>query len=454
MASTSWEHQREVREALRTIVSDPQLGLPALSSSQTMSNLLKDLLPDAPRETSVLVAAAEAGLAGSLQDHVAQGMDIATASSLTASAFAARTPFTPDACTWVVGELAVALGLAPAAETGAMGGGAAGGGQVPPGTGRAPTGQGVEQTRQDPAVPAWGQGGGQGWEQGAGQDQGWAAPAQGPSGGQGWGAQGQGPAAGQGAAQGWGQGGAPQGPGAAQAQGWGGPAQGAAAGPGPWAGQTLPPGAGGAETMLPGGPATAGQGQGGVPGKRAVPKVWTILTGVVVVAAVAAAVIILLTRPKNSPVEALSKIIRPDVTSCRTQSNLSMRGTTSSLFCRTHDPNIGLNAYQFDNAPDYQAGLAHLHSITGWNPSAAGQGCPPPAGSSIGTEGWHTINDPKYRAQRPDQLLECYTDTQKAGLFLYLWTLPTQRVILVGADSSSGASYAYLQNWWKDLTYG
>lgn len=113
MTSTSWEHQREVRDALRTIVSDPQLGVAALSSAQTMSNLLKDLLPDAPRETSVLVAAAEAGLAQTLQDRVGQGMDLATASSLTASAFAARTPFTADACNWAVAELAVALGLAP-----------------------------------------------------------------------------------------------------------------------------------------------------------------------------------------------------------------------------------------------------------------------------------------------------------------------------------------------------
>src|SRR5262249_61420104 len=76
-----------------------------------MSNLLKALLPDASRETSVLVAAAEAGLAQTLLDHVGQGMDVATASSLAASAFAARTPFTTDAYNWAVGELAVALGL-------------------------------------------------------------------------------------------------------------------------------------------------------------------------------------------------------------------------------------------------------------------------------------------------------------------------------------------------------
>ena len=77
MTDTAWVHQREVREALHAIVFDPQLGTPALSNPQTMSNLLKDLLPDAPRETSVLVATAEAGLAQILLDHVSQGMDAA-----------------------------------------------------------------------------------------------------------------------------------------------------------------------------------------------------------------------------------------------------------------------------------------------------------------------------------------------------------------------------------------
>ena len=90
MTDTARVHQREVREALHAIVSDPQLGTPALSNPQTMSNLLKDLLPDAPRETSVLVATAEAGLAQILLDHVSQGMDAATAASLAASVFAAR----------------------------------------------------------------------------------------------------------------------------------------------------------------------------------------------------------------------------------------------------------------------------------------------------------------------------------------------------------------------------
>ncbi len=111
MPEMSWERSAEARAALTAIVSDPEYGTAALSSPRTMSNLLKDLLPDAPREKTVLVAAAEAGLAETLRDHVAQGVDSDTAVKLTASVFAANTSFTPEACSWVAGEFAVALGI-------------------------------------------------------------------------------------------------------------------------------------------------------------------------------------------------------------------------------------------------------------------------------------------------------------------------------------------------------
>jgi hypothetical protein len=111
MADMSWEHAAEARAALNAIVTDPEHGVAALSSPRTMSNLLKDLLPDAPREKNLLIAAAEAGLADTLNEHVALGMDASTAIRLTASSFSQRTPLTPDACSWVTGEIAVAMGI-------------------------------------------------------------------------------------------------------------------------------------------------------------------------------------------------------------------------------------------------------------------------------------------------------------------------------------------------------
>ena len=92
-----------------------------------MANLLKDLLPDAPREVSILVAAAEAGVASNLRDRVSQGMDVGTASAVVAGSFAASTPFKPEACSWAVSEIAGALGLSRPA-------GPAPGSSTPPGS--------------------------------------------------------------------------------------------------------------------------------------------------------------------------------------------------------------------------------------------------------------------------------------------------------------------------------
>src|SRR5579871_1309028 len=121
MADTSWEHAAEARAALNAIVTDPEHGVGALSSPRTMSNLLKDLLPDAPREKNLLVAAAEAGLADTLREHVDQGMDSGTAIRLTASSFSERSPLSADACSWVTNEIAKAMGI----SEGTVAGGAA-----------------------------------------------------------------------------------------------------------------------------------------------------------------------------------------------------------------------------------------------------------------------------------------------------------------------------------------
>jgi hypothetical protein len=399
VTGTQWEHQPEVRDALRTIVCDPQLGVPTLSSPQALSNLLKDLLPDAPRETSVLVAAAEAGLPQTLADHVAQGMDLATASSVTESAFAARTPFTREACSWAVGELAVALGLAPGAPAGVA---APARPASPP-----PASPGQPVTQGQPASPG---------QRAGAWPQDWPSP-----------------------------------PGQQQTL--------------PPAGR--PPRADTAETQLPGRPGPAPPGWYGPPppggpppaGVRKAPHipVWVYLAGGLVALLVIVVIGLAAAAHRGGgqvAAERLSQIIKPDVKRCRAASPLSMPGVTSSLACSTSDVSIGLSAYQFDSAADYRAGLAHLNGVTGWNVSLAGRSCPPPAGSSIGREAWHTLLNPAYRTLRPGQILECYTDPQVNGLFLYLWTLPGQRVILVAGDSVAGASYTDLQDWWEKLTYG
>src|SRR5260221_4405381 len=115
MTQAMWDGGGDVRRALRSIVADRQLGTAVLTDPHVMANLLKDLLPDLPRESALLVAAAQCDLASVLAGHLAQGLDLGTSSRLTAGWFAERMPFTDDACGWVVGELAIALGADPSA---------------------------------------------------------------------------------------------------------------------------------------------------------------------------------------------------------------------------------------------------------------------------------------------------------------------------------------------------
>jgi Protein kinase domain len=104
------------RAVLRAIVSDPDRGRATLSNAQAMSAALRDLMPRMPRETKVLVAAAEMGLSEALSYHVARGLDPALVREKVARSFGRKTEFTPAACQWVVDELAAVLGLDSASD--------------------------------------------------------------------------------------------------------------------------------------------------------------------------------------------------------------------------------------------------------------------------------------------------------------------------------------------------
>ena len=109
MTSAPWDARGEALNALRAIAADPQYGAEALASAQMMTNLLKDMLPDAQREANVLITAAGAGVPGALRGYLAQGMDVGMATQLAAGALAERTALTGDAATWATSSLAAVL---------------------------------------------------------------------------------------------------------------------------------------------------------------------------------------------------------------------------------------------------------------------------------------------------------------------------------------------------------
>jgi len=111
MAATPFEHADQASRVLRAIVAEH--GPELLSRPRDLGNLLADLLPDAPRIARLLVTAAQDQVARELSEHTSAGMDVATASAMVASSFAGATMLAPDACSWVVREYALALGLVP-----------------------------------------------------------------------------------------------------------------------------------------------------------------------------------------------------------------------------------------------------------------------------------------------------------------------------------------------------
>jgi hypothetical protein len=100
-----------VRAALDAIVGDPLYGPDVLCRPQVLANLLSDYAPDTPRETGLLETAARAGVPEILDGYARQGLDPATAVRLAASSLSDTAAFADEACSWVVAEIARALGM-------------------------------------------------------------------------------------------------------------------------------------------------------------------------------------------------------------------------------------------------------------------------------------------------------------------------------------------------------
>jgi hypothetical protein len=99
----------EAHEALGTAVAS--YGQRVLSDPHALGNLVADLLPDLPRERSLLVTGAEADIAAEMREHVERHhLDPDTAVQLVASALSERRSISLAAGLWVASEYAQALG--------------------------------------------------------------------------------------------------------------------------------------------------------------------------------------------------------------------------------------------------------------------------------------------------------------------------------------------------------
>jgi hypothetical protein len=515
MSDMSWEHASEARAALNAIVSDPEHGVAALSNAQTMSNLLKDYLPDAPREKSILVAAAEAGLADTLREHVSQGMDPSTAIRLTASSFSSSTPFTPDACNWVTDEIAVALGISqPRSPGNPPFGGAGQFGSQPPGYPSA----GNEGTQMAGGTPGYPSGqpsnlGGGGYPQspppgfGAGsggpQEQPTAQgyrPGYGPQGGGfagGVGGVGAAPTQ----AGGFGQpgqpgppsGGYPGQPAYPQPGGFGGqPAQPGAFGqpgyggaqPPAFGGQPGQPGSPGGWTPGPYGGATGG-GYGGQQGSGGGSKRGLFIGGGIAVVVVIVLILVFAlqggkkhnnadhshtptpthsssptptptpTPPPSGP-EALTTIMNP--------AGLKPVGTecTTALLFGLNKASIKSRIFCAKTTATHidvwgyqfftKAGYtAGVAHINSFTGFSKSASTCPPPSDSEDGETGWHANSNPRYVARPGQNIECFLDNGKPVL---IWTMPTQNVFFIAQYHVAGGTIAQIITWWKTVNYG
>jgi hypothetical protein len=387
--SQQLDTQGEAHEALGTAVAS--YGQRVLDDPHTLGNLVADLLPDLPRERSLLVTGAEAGIAGEMRQHVEQQrIDPDTAVQLVATALSERRAIDPAAGLWVATEYARALGYPVRPHTT----------DVPPGA------AGIQKTSPQSWPPA-GQAP-QSWPPAGAPPQSWPPPQ--PSSG---------------------------GPGNS------------------WSGRKRGLIAAVAAVALIGGyliaatvahtfpftksrPAAAHSAR---PAPKPTQRATPTPTGRTLAAGVAPLI------------QLLPGDIDDPATQCQPDPppyGFDMPGRVEALVCT--DPGLPkgtqVYAYQLDNHADYEATWQSFNKVIGFSGTDAGPNCPPAKGGQ-GTAPMHA----KWFPPRPGQLLECATvrDNNGPPQPVYTWTLPTEDAFLA-AVGPPNSSFAALNTWFASAS--
>jgi hypothetical protein len=122
-------------------------------------------------------------------------------------------------------------------------------------------------------------------------------------------------------------------------------------------------------------------------------------------------------------------------------------GLVSGLICDDPDlPNGLVSAYQMDSNADYSKTWQNFNAWSRFDVSTARPNCPPPGSGAEGMTPWN--NKAGFPAKQ-GQVLECWTGSKAAPI--YVWTLPTQDafIIAVGAD---GSTFQALDAWWHSAS--
>jgi hypothetical protein len=444
--------QGEARDALGTAVAS--YGPRVLSDPHTLGNLVADLLPDLPRERSLLVTGAEAGVAAEMRQHVEdQHIDPDTAVQLVARTLSDRRAIDPVAGLWVASEYAQALGyevrpLTAAVTTGPSQPVSPAASVMPPAAGAAGI-QALSPQSWPPAGQAPHRPPAQFWQSPPPPSQPLPSPPQT------W------PPAGS-APQSWSPAGAPP-------QSW------PPAGPPPGPSWPSPqPSSGGPRSSWP------GRKRGLVAAATAV----VLIGGYLIAAAtfvhtfpfakakprpVAASSPIHSARPAPKPtptstgpvlaagVAPLVQLLPGDIDDPGTQCQndpppwpWDMPGRVAALACT--DPGLPkgtkVYAYQLNNQADFEATWQSYNKVLGFTDANPGSNCPPAKGGA-GTAPMSS----KWFPPHAGQLLECMMllDDKGTPSPVYTWTFPTEDAFLA-AVGPANSSFAALAAWFASAS--
>jgi hypothetical protein len=147
----------------------------------------------------------------------------------------------------------------------------------------------------------------------------------------------------------------------------------------------------------------------------------------------------------------LTRLLPKDVTGCApiptNQVPAGFQGLTVSAACTPTALSGGsILAFQFDNQNDEQASFTANNTDVSFNPSTAGQGCPPSGSSGNGVGMWSN----KLYPSNPSQTLECYQAQGSGGsgpFPVYVWSIPTKSTFVIAA-AGANSSASDLNTWW------
>ena len=123
-----------------------------------------------------------------------------------------------------------------------------------------------------------------------------------------------------------------------------------------------------------------------------------------------------------------------------------MPGLVQALGCSDPDlPGGIVIAYQVDSSADFLTSWQNFDKWWNFDPSSAGNTCPPSGSNGEGTYGFYN----SYFPSTDNQVVQCQWVGPKGDKPAYAWAYPTEDAFFL-AVGAEGSAFPALDNWWTN----